>query len=206
MTILFFFDIGANYGQTIDEIIGIFNNYEIHSFEPSPSVFEFLRNKRSKVKNLNIWNYEVGSSTKSLILNENTNQNMSSFLEIGKDGWGSIEHKTPVPVITIDEFCEKQKITKIDVLKIDTQGFEFEVLKGTQKSMKENRIGLLYFEVTFIDMYKDLPLFGELYNFAVNNGFELVAIYPIIYKKNLAGWTDVLFKHKNYQSISNLNY
>ena len=126
---------------------------------------------------------------------------MSSFLEIGKDGWGSIEHKTTVPVITIDEFCEKQKITKIDVLKIDTQGFELEVLKGAQKSMKENKIGLLYFEVTFIDMYKDLPLFGELYNFAVNNGFELVAIYPIIYKKNLAGWTDVLFKHKNYQSL-----
>ena len=87
---------------------------------------------------------------------------------------------------------------KIDVLKIDTQDFELEVLKGAEISMRENRIGLLYFEVTFIKMYEDLPSFGELYNLAINNEFELVTIYPIKYKDKMAGWTDLLFKHKNY--------
>jgi len=196
-----FFDVGANYGQTIDEIISVFENYEINSFEPSPAVFEFLRNKTSKMEKINIWNCGIGSSAKPLLLNENTHQNMSSFLEIGKDGWGSIDHTTSVPVTTIDKFCEEQNIKRIDVLKIDTQGFELEVFKGAKNSMENNRIGLLYFEVTFIDMYKGIPTFGELYDFAINNGFELITIYPIKYKNNLAGWTDVLFKHKSYNPI-----
>lgn len=195
------FDVGANYGQTIDDFTEVFENYEIHSFEPSRVVFEFLRNKNSNNKNINIWNYGIGSSTKRLLLNENTHQSMSSFLELGKDGWGSLEYKTSVAVTTIDRFREEQNIEKIDVLKIDTQGFELEVFKGAKKSMQENRIGLLYFEVTFIDMYKDLPTFGELYDFVVNNGFELIAIYPVKYKNKMAGWTDLLFKHKNYKSV-----
>ena len=193
-----FLDVGANFGQTIDEFSEIFPDCRINSFEPSPTVYEFLRKKTSKMENVRIWNYGIGSTTKPLVLNENSNPNMSSFLEIGKDGWGSIENKTSVPMTTVDKFCQEQNIEKIDVLKIDTQGFEFEVLKGAEISMQDNKIGLLYFEVTFIEMYKELPSFGELYNLVINNGFELVTIYPIKYKDNLAGWTDVMFKHKNY--------
>ncbi len=192
------FDVGANYGQTINEFTGVFNDYEIHSFEPSPAVFEVLKNKTFHRRNIWIWNYGIGSSIGNLLLNENTNQNMSSFLEIGEDGWGFVKHKTSVPVTTIDKFCEERNIKNIDVLKIDTQGFELEVFKGAKISMQENRIGLLYFEITFIDMYKDLPSFGELFDFATNNGFELITIYPIKYKNNIAAWTDVLLKNKYY--------
>ena len=192
------FDVGANYGQTIDEFTEVFPNSTIHSFEPSPDVFDFLVRKAAKIKNIQVWNYGVGSSPKTLVLNENSHQNMSSFLTMGKEGWGSIEKQTSVTMTTIDLFFKEQNIKKIDALKIDTQGFELEVLKGAQQCMKENKIGLLYFEVTFIDMYKNLPTFGELYDFVIKNGFELVSVYPIKYKNKLAGWTDVLFKHKNY--------
>ena len=199
-----FFDVGGNYGQTIDEFRSVFKNCEIHSFEPSPAVFEVLKKKTSTIPNLKVWNYGIGSTSKRLYLNENSHRNMSSFLEMGKDCWGSIEQKVSVPMNTIDNFCEENKIKKIDILKVDTQGFELEVFKGAKKCMQENRIGLLYFEVTFMDMYKELPTFGELYDFATNNGFELVTIYPIKYSNKKAGWTDMLFKHKNYKGFSKL--
>lgn len=192
------FDVGANYGQTIDDFREVFPEGSIHAFEPSPAVFGPLKNKASRMKDVFVWNVGVGASKGALSLNENTHQNMSSFLEMGRDGWGNINHKTSVPVTTIDEFCKEQKIASIDVLKIDTQGFELEVFKGAINSMRENKIGLLYFEVTFIDMYKGLPRFGELFEFAANNGFELVAVYPIKFRNKMAGWTDVLFKHRNY--------
>jgi len=192
------FDIGANYGQTIDDFREVFKNPMIHSFEPSPEVFGPLKNKVSRINNVSVWNYGVGASQGSLLLNENNQQNMSSFLEIGNDGWGEIDHKTKVPIITVDEFCEDHNIERIDVLKIDTQGFELEVLKGALNSLKAGNIGLLYFEVTFIDMYRGLPGLDELYKFAKDNGFELVAIYPIKYRNNMAGWTDMLFKNRNY--------
>jgi FkbM family methyltransferase len=193
------FDIGANTGQTINNFKQIFKNCTINSFEPSPSTFEILKKNSDKMENVQIWNSGVGSSISTLLLNENTGSDMSSFLELGNAGWGEIKNKTEVAVTTIDQFCLEQNIEIIDVLKIDTQGYEHEVFKGAVKSMLENKIGLLYFEVTFIDMYKGLPSFSTLYDFAINHGFELIAIYPIKYKNKKAGWTDVLFKHKNYK-------
>lgn len=193
------FDIGANTGQTINNFREIFKNCTINSFEPSPSTFEILKKNSSKMENVQIWNTGIGSSVSTLLLNENTGSDMSSFLELGQAGWGEIKNKTEVAVTTIDQFCQDQNIEIIDILKIDTQGYEHEVFKGAVNSILENRIGLLYFEVTFIDMYKGLPSFSTLYDFAVNHEFELVAIYPIKYKNNKAGWTDVLFKHKNYK-------
>lgn len=192
-------DIGANTGQTITNFKKIFKNCRIHSFEPSPSIFEILKNYSLTLKDVQVWNSGVGSSTNSLFLNENGGSDMSSFLELGQAGWGKVVKKTEVAVTTIDQFCQDHNIEFIDILKIDTQGYEFEVFKGAANTMLTNKIGLLYFEVTFIEMYKGLPSFSILYDFAINHGFELVAIYPIKYKNKKAGWTDVLFKHKSYE-------
>lgn len=196
-----FFDVGANTGQTVKNFKQVFKKCEINSFEPGPATFEILKKNTSHMKNVHIWNLGIGSSTTTMVLNENNHSNMSSFLEIGDRGWGEIDNKTTIGITTIDQFCEEQNIKMIDVLKCDTQGFELEVFKGAKTSMLENRIGLLYFEVTFIDMYKELPTLSELYDFAVNHGFELVSIYPLKYKQNMAGWTDLLFKHKSYELL-----
>ena len=48
------------------------------------------------------------------------------------------EIKKKVNVITLDSFAEKNRIKKIDVLKIDTQGAETEVLDGAQNLLKSN--------------------------------------------------------------------
>ena len=40
----------------------------------------------------------------------------------------------PVKTIKLKNFIEKNKIKKIDLLKIDTEGHEFQVLKGLEKN------------------------------------------------------------------------
>ncbi len=192
------FDVGANQGQTIFKYLEVFSNSNIYSFEPSPKAFEILRDNTRNIENVSIWNYGVGSKTDSLLLNENEYSVMSSFLELGDQGWGEIKKKTIVDLIALDDFLDQHNISKVDVLKLDTQGFELEIFKGLKKSMSEGKIGLLFFEVTFINMYVGLPSFTELYEFCIDNGFELVSIYPIHYRQSIAGWTDVLFKHKSY--------
>lgn len=194
------FDIGANEGQTVTQFGKFFHQYQIHSFEPSPDTFKVLEENTSNNKNVHAWNYGVGSSTGTMVLNENERHKMSSFLELGERGWGKIAKKTSVDIVSIDDFLQKQGISNIDILKIDTQGFELEVLKGAKTSMQENKIGLLYFEVNFVEIYKDLPSFPQLFSFCTDNGFELVAIYPIKYNNSMATWTDVLFKHKSYNT------
>lgn len=59
--------------------------------------------------------------------------------------------------------------------------------------MVENRIGLIYFEFIFSDMYKDLPRFDEVFRYLIDHNFALVAIYDQHFQDEILSWTDVLF-------------
>jgi hypothetical protein len=57
---------------------------------------------------------------------------------------------------------------------------------------------MIYFEVIFSEMYKDLPSFGQIYNYLIERNFSLVSFYKFYYQEQLASWTDALFVHKSY--------
>jgi FkbM family methyltransferase len=186
-------DVGANQGQTIQKVKDLFPSAVIHAFEPSPSTFVKLEKNTFKFSNVKCWNLGMGSSNTKLLLNENEFDDMSSFLTLGDKGWGKVERQIHVDVITLDSFLSRNEINLIDLLKIDTQGFELEVLKGGLNSFYLNKVRLIFFEVNFSAIYESLPSFTELFNFCISNGFELVAIYPCQYRDGKAAWTDVLF-------------
>ncbi len=196
-----FFDIGANKGQSVRKFQNISKNAIIHSFEPSPEIFRILNKNVGREKGVNVWNYGIGSKSGKLTLFENTCSDMSSFLTLGESGWGEIKKETSVEVITLDNFCQKHNILKIDVLKVDTQGYELEVFKGAEQLINDGKIELIYFEVNFTKIYDNLPTFGELYNFLISRQFSVAAIYPINYRDGKAGWTDILFLNDNYSKL-----
>ena len=192
------FDVGANVGQTVKDFNEVFGNATIHAFEPSPDTFEILKNNTADVKNLHLWNYGVGSSTGDMLLNEYIHSNTNSFLDIHKADDKNLKKQTLVKTTTVDKFSEDHGIQKIDVLKIDTEGFELEVFKGAEKSFIAGKIGLLFFEIRFRNSHDDMPKFDELWNYALKRDFELVTIYPLVHRKNLGVYTNILFKHKSY--------
>ena len=194
------FDIGANTGQSIHTFRSRFPKSKIHSFEPSPTTFEILKQQESDKKDIHLWNCGMGSTTGEMTFLENSNSTMSSFLPLGKVGWGEVEKETIVEVKTIDQFCLDENIEKIDILKSDTQGFELEVFKGANNSIQENKIGLIYCEMIFSDMYENLPPFTKTYDYLTNNNFSLVSFYQTYYQNQLASWTDALFVHDSYNT------
>ena len=196
------FDVGANIGQSIQRIRDRFPKCTIHSFEPSPRTFETLKQNASKLENVSIWNCAMGSSSGQMTLLENSDSVMSSFLPLSELGWGTITQETLVEVKTIDQFCHDQDIEQIDILKSDTQGFEFEVFKGAEHTIRANKIGLIYFEIIFSDQYKNLPSFSEVYDFLRSRDFQLVSFYEFYYQQQLASWTDALFVHRSYIPVS----
>lgn len=186
-------DVGANVGQSARRFLDDYPGSAIHSFEPSPSTFEKLRANCASFPNVKCWNYGVGANDETLEFIENDYSYMSSFLAPSKFSWGNIVKKVDVPVLSLDSFTSEHGINSIQILKSDTQGYDFEVFKGAQRLMNENRIGLIYFEFIFSDMYENLPSFDEVFRYLVEKGYSLVSFYDFHFQNELASWTDALF-------------
>jgi len=191
-------DVGANKGQSIESFHKSFPNCTVHSFEPSPTTFEELKHRASRFENAHLWNFALGSTSGRSTFLENEHSDMSSFLPLSEYGWGTVTKQTPVEVKTIDAFCRDENIEQIDILKSDTQGYDLEVFKGAEETIRNNKIGLIYFEVIFSDMYENLPSFSEIYEFLTSRGFLLVSFYGFRYQEKLASWADALFVSQAY--------
>jgi len=191
------FDVGANTGQTIERFKKNLPKANIYSFEPSPRPYLELHHNAKKYSGVKTFQLALGAKSGELTLYENSSSDMNSFLEMGEGGSGSIVGQSIVNVKTIDEFCLENNINYIDILKIDAQGFDFEVIKGATRMLRSGNIRQLYFEIIFSEMYKNVPRFSEIYDFLLDHDFLLVSLYEFHYQRGLAGWTDGLFIHKS---------
>ena len=186
-------DVGANAGQTIARVLEVAPHARIHSFEPSPSVFAELTTRYGGYSNVDLWNCGCGSRPGSLVLHENEFSEISSFLLPGKVGWGSVTKSVEVPVVSLDEWAERNQIGAVDILKSDTQGFDLEVLKGAERLFSQGRIRIVLCEVNFLPLYAGMGRFEDLYSFLVDHKFAMVSLYKPKYHNGLMRDADILF-------------
>tara|TARA_B110000971_G_C20040176_1_gene517746 strand:- start:24942 stop:25682 length:741 start_codon:yes stop_codon:yes gene_type:complete len=161
-------DVGANEGQSIIRFRKKFPNSIIHSFEPNLDAFKILKKNFENDSKIIINNKAVGDINEKKTFYETKKTTHSSFYKINnKSEWIKIrskEHNTTisgytkkereVEVITLDKYCNENNIDKVDLLKIDTQGYEEEVVKGCKFLIKENKINLIETEIMLDDVYK----------------------------------------------------
>jgi FkbM family methyltransferase len=111
----------------------------VHSIDPDPVIFKQLVHNvnlnpgiSSKVKchNVAIWN---SSSTKTLFSRNVFGDSASSLVQRTRDGNG----KTIVKTISFKEFFEKEKITKADFIKMDTEGAELFFLPSIKNELEK---------------------------------------------------------------------
>jgi FkbM family methyltransferase len=190
---LVIFDVGANVGQTIGYFLHSFERPIIHSFEPNSAAFIELQRRCSRIEGVYLNNFGLGAEVGTLELLENTYSELSSFLAPGVDCGGTVTRHSPIKVETIDNYCVENKISCVDILKSDTQGFDLQVLKGAKHLLMRRRIHLIYVEITFSEMYINSPKLDEIYAFLTSHGFSLVTFYKFYYQNGRAGWTDALF-------------
>src|SRR5262249_20570716 len=128
-----FFDVGANDGQTITRARHNFGSCRIIAFEPHPKTFGQLTSNMASIPNVEFLNVALGSEIGEKAMFEYDSSVINSLLpnapfavRFNKDASKQIR----VDCTTIDRFCSDRRIKKIDILKIDTEGFDFDVLKG----------------------------------------------------------------------------
>ena len=85
--------------------------------------------------------------------------------------------------IDLNNLLEKEMFKEIDYMKIDTQGSELEILKGSTNFL-DGIIGLEV-EVEFVEIYKGQPLFPEVNEFIQSHGFSLIDMKRTFWKRRV---------------------
>lgn len=186
-------DVGANTGQSVALFRRLLPGSVIHCFEPDRSAYRELEQNTSGLSDLRLNQVAVGATSGTQRFFENAHSDMSSFLARGPEGWGAVTDEFDVSVVSLDDYCSELSIERIDLLKSDTQGYDLEVLKGAEGLLHSGKVGLVYTEVTFADLYEGLPGFDVLYRFLVDRNMRLVALYNYVMRDRVAGWCDALF-------------
>jgi len=172
-------DIGAHEGESIIRFNKLFNNPEIHSFEPQIESFKKL--EKLKTNNIYLNNFGLGSKSENKDIYINSNTAASSYLNIDNKSkyFRSLKtiKKEETKIDTLDNYLIEKKIDFIDLMKIDVQGFENEVLNGALKSL--NKVNLIEIEIVFVNYYEKYNSFYEIENILKNYNFELYSLSSI---------------------------
>lgn len=143
------FDVGANVGQFCIHCKEIFKDAKILSFEPVNTTYERLQKRTAKYSNIQCFNLafgEIQAKAEILLQPDSSTNSLAPEVNLRK----KIDQKSQiVDVGTIDSFCEVHEINSIDLLKIDTEGFDLNVLKGAKEMLQERRVKFILVEVTF---------------------------------------------------------
>jgi len=167
------FDVGANIGQTARRFHEGFPNAHIYSFEPVKDTFETLVRNTGGLSRVSCFNHAFGSFEREETIYLQPNSDGNSLSRNIDQGLGS----EIVKVDTIDNFCKKNGIETIDVLKVDTEGHDIEVIKGADEILKDGRIPFLFCEVGFSRDAPHLIFFCDFLDFLDSKGFQLFGLY-----------------------------
>mgnify|MGYP006090499665 CR=1 FL=1 len=175
-------DIGANIGAYTKLLLSE-TNAKIISFEPLPNAFEDLKKIEDKnLDRLKVFNYAIGEKNDILDLNYSDDKSEKASFTKDLDKLSFYEFKKnkkiKSEVVTLDYFFNKNLdllSKEIDLIKIDTEGFEFEVIIGAKQTIKTKQPKYIQIEFNWHQLFKG----QTLYNFSRHlEEYDLFQILP----------------------------
>ena len=122
------FDVGA---RTDTDYLAIHPEAEFHLFEPNPIFFEELANNVMNKGNVVANRIGLGDKEGMIMYND--------MLQAFEGGAQTLKGFMAFPVYTLDWYVEENGVKGIDFLKIDTEGYDLNVLKGGKKALKNTK-------------------------------------------------------------------
>lgn len=122
------FDVGANVGQTAGEMVQRAPEARIHAFEPFPDTYRELVANMQVHPNVVPHNLALGRAAATLNMEKHRDSRRSRLLPDAGGGTGS--ELVEVQVRTGAEVLRELGAPRIDILKIDTEGHDYDVLIG----------------------------------------------------------------------------
>ncbi|WP_431282341.1 FkbM family methyltransferase [Humitalea sp. 24SJ18S-53] len=185
------FDVGANYGSYAKYLARIAPTARIHAFEPHPRTFADLTTHVDPAR-VTLVNAALGDSSGTLELFDFADRDGSTQASLSRDAVGIFDDAIvshQIACTTLDAYLAERGIETIDFLKIDTEGFDLNVLKGAASAIADRRIRLIQFEfipaniathVTMRDFFECLPGY-DIYRLCLNG--SLLPLFPYDVKR-----------------------
>ena len=135
-------DVGANIGiytQLLSRWVG--PTGLVHSFEPSPENFGRLQSATRKLANVRLSQSAVGESSRrtTLYVSDKLNVDHRAYLPEGDS-----RHTVPIEMIALDDYFKPGE--RVDLIKMDIQGYELQALRGANRVLADNPGIKLLFE------------------------------------------------------------
>jgi FkbM family methyltransferase len=219
-------DVGANMGQTIEFFLMNWPKAKIIAFEPQVECKEALDAIKKKYSNSDLQIIEkacgnASSNNELKFYSHNISSGLSGFnrlninsidsiklngeLKIEKSDYinylTEINHERNVKCVRLDEWLLENNVSRVDLLKIDTQGFEPEVLEGMGGLLGTVKVVLS--ELMLYDLYERSLSFSDIEKYLHPAGLRLYDISHIS-KNPMNGrtdWVDVIYVNKLVNSI-----
>ncbi len=167
-------DVGSNKGQFGLLTRKFFPDIKIHSFEPQIEELN-IQKKNLGSNNINYYNFALGSEEKISNLYITERKDSSSLLkpiETNSKKYLAKEIRK-ISVKILDKLPGLNNIERPSILKLDVQGFELEVLKGSNEML--NFIDYIITEVSFVEIYENQVMENKLVDFIQSKSFKLEA-------------------------------
>ena len=206
---LIIIDIGAHVGETISLFYNNFTIKNILAFEANPIVFKKLEKKIKKINNKNkisLFNFGIGDKEENRVL--------SIFNESSSSTYNIIDEKTEyykrknfflsfftkniikkkilTNILPLSKINEVNELKNIDILKIDTEGYELNILKGIYQG-HFNKIKYIYFEHHYDLMIKKNYKYSDIKFFLNKNNFYLAFKVKMKFRKTF----EYIYENRN---------
>jgi len=173
-------DVGANVGLMTLQFAKLVPNGKVYSFEPTFYALERLKKNLSlneelakRVTVINSFVSETSTNAPNIVA-------FSSWKVNGERGnndhpvhLGTPKSTEGVPAISLDDFAESQQLDKIDFIKIDTDGHEYEVFKGARKAIAKYKPKII-FEIGLYVMDEKNISFDFYYTYFRDLNYKLI--------------------------------
>ena len=166
-------DIGSNIGYFAfleNKLAG--KKGSVIAIEPSPLIFEILKNnvKLQINSNIEIFSFACGNENGEVNFCTSNSSNLSRIENLEISHNDKTINVSKIEMKTIDSFLKNKEFDRLDFVRFDTEGFEFKIYQGMRETIKKYRPMLCFeFHKTFLGLEKTL----EFLKILQNDGYEI---------------------------------
>lgn len=177
-------DVGANVGQYAAALRAAGYEGRVTSFEPLAAPYAVLADAADGDRAWEAWRLALGARRGAARANVAEDPRNSSVLKVGERHLRAVPDSRTVAVENVrmerldDLWPHLTAGARHPYLKIDTQGYELEVLRGAGSALDD--VVLVEAELSLLPTYDAGPLFGDVVPFLAGRGFAPVAFEGVL--------------------------